>query len=173
MQERTQTPPNVLQSRAALKLYERLISPGGPATYQQLAEDLGVVASTVHRQCTGDVPVQLRTVLALLNRDPEGGRQMLDILGDAAHFRWTDTPGQRPAEQDAIDGAWMTVDEAAQLQQAIARAARDGRFDAGEREDARHRLARMEHRCKAMHAQLDALEAAPGNAEQHPKAARA
>lgn len=158
--------------RTARRSVDHVEAEGASILYGRLrdilrADDLAEASrddeGTLSKMASGGglVRFRLSTLVALCKLDPDGGRMILDLIGRELGLRWTDEPAASRGESDAIDGAWLTVEDAAQLQQTIARAARDGRFDATERQDARHRLARMEHRCKAMHAQLDALEPAP------------
>jgi hypothetical protein len=74
------------QAELQLALYGRTISPGGPATYHQVAELMHRNPATVDRQCTGVIPVQAATILALALLDPEGGRQMLETLAQAMGY---------------------------------------------------------------------------------------
>lgn len=148
-----------MQAKAALKLYERLISPGGPTTYQQIAEDLGVVASTVHRQCTSDTPVQLRTVAALMQRDREGGQQMLDILGDACGISWAVETPEQIGERRVVATACRTVQSLARLTDSIAKALEDGSITPNEVDDLVGTGSRGEHAIKTFLAEVQAVQA--------------
>jgi hypothetical protein len=153
--------PFGLQREAAAVLYARLIQRKGPATVDALADRLGICHSSITRQCTGDIPVQLRTVPALLHLDEEGGRDLLDLLARSTGVRWTDEPAPDSCGVEAVRTAWAAVGRAAELQASIASAAQDHHFDASERQAVRERLRAMEHECKRLAAQLDALEPAP------------
>lgn len=82
-------------------LYSRVIQGGvGSAA---LADALGVVRSTVTRQCTGDIPVQARTVVALASIDSSAAAPIADVFADALGVEWRESPVLREVHRmDAI-----------------------------------------------------------------------
>lgn len=146
-----------VQLEAASILYARLIQRDGPATVQAVGAELGVVDSTITRQATGDIPVQLRTMAALMHLDPEGGRLMLDAFGRELGVAWK--PSADVAQAGAVTSkALRMVSRCSALVQTLAEALDDGELDPTEREEARHKLAALEHQSKAFLAALDAME---------------
>ncbi len=117
-----------LQEEAALLLYSRLISPGGGATVGDVAKILRVTQSTVYRQCSGDIPVQLRSLAALAALDYKGVKGLLDLIGGELGVSWSWNPKvtEAPEEMDALHAVAevsLYCSEAAALEYA---ALRDG-----------------------------------------------
>ncbi len=152
-----QKPANLLNAAAALKLYDRLISPGGPVGYLEVAALLGVVPATVHRQCTGDIPIQLRTVVALMQLDPEGGRQLLDLLGEACGIVWSEEAIHAKGDRQVMASACRTIQSLSRLMDSIAKAIEDGAITPNEVDDLLGSGSRGEHAIKTFLAQVQGV----------------
>jgi len=150
-----------LQQEAAAVLYQRLVSPGGPAKVAALAELLGVGQSTVYRQCSGEIPVQLRTLAPLAALDLEGFRLLLDGMGKTLGLRWQWHPkaGVPPSVADAmqmVTEVSLACFEAALVEVA---ALRDGTVTSDELEELETRWAHEDYTREQMRAQVRAMSA--------------
>lgn len=157
-----------LQSEAGSVLYGRLISPGGPANVGEVAAILGVGQSTVYRQCSGEIPVQLRTLVALALLDFEGFKALLDLIARMLGVEWKWHPQvlQPPSETDALQAVTevsLACSEAAVLEMM---ALRDGLVTQLELRELEHQWAEEDYKREQMRAQIRTLagsEAAPGS----------
>ncbi len=140
------------QEELASLLYRRLILRAGPATVADMASVLEVCHSTVTRQCTGDIPVQARTALALWFVDRDGGRLVLDLLGDETGMAWEPTPIL--AHGDIPRAASVAGMKAAELAGALCRILEDGRVDDVERSELEQLLPRAIYHIQRLKTEL-------------------
>jgi hypothetical protein len=149
----------LLQREAASLLYSRLISPGGSATVPMVAEALGVGQSTVYRQCSGDIPVQLRTLAALALVDIEGFKALLDLVGRqlGMHWKWNLTvpvPPDGDAAFQAVAEVSLACSEAAMMEYM---ALRDGKVTPDEMSEMDRRWRIEDYKKELMRAQIRAM----------------
>ena len=147
-----------VQQEAAAVLYQRLVSPGGPAKVAALAELLGVGQSTVYRQCSGEIPVQLRTLAPLAALDLEGFRLLLDGLGKALGLRWQWHPTAVVPSSVADAMQMVTEVSLACFEAALAEVAalRDGTVTVEELAELERRWAHEDYTREQMRAQVRA-----------------
>ena len=148
-----------VQQEAASVLYQRLVSPGGPAKVAALAELLGVGQSTVYRQCSGEIPVQLRTLAPLAALDLEGFRLLFDGLGRALGLKWQWHP-QAVVPASVADAMQMVTEVSlACFEAALAEvgALRDGTVTAEELAELERRWAHEDYTREQMRAQVRAM----------------
>lgn len=142
-----------VQREAAAILYQRLIMRQGPATVETLADQLGVHHSTVTRQCNGDIPVTLRTLVAFAAIDPDGGRAVSALTMSELGFEL------RPALHAVADGSDVEAashlgDRAGHAAMLLCRFLGDGRLDETEREALLTALPKLEWALKRAQAAL-------------------
>jgi hypothetical protein len=119
-----------VQREAASILYNRLILGHGPATVQTLADALGVCHSTITRQCTGDIPVQLRTVVTLGGIDPDGARLINELL--LAELGFELRPALQAVSTSLEEAASQLGDRLGHATMLLCRFLGDGRIDDSE-----------------------------------------
>jgi hypothetical protein len=151
-----------LQNEAALRLYSRLISPGGPAKVAAVAELLGVGPSTVYRQCSGEIPVQLRTLVPLGALDFVGLKALLDLLGGVlgVAWSWSPEPVRPPSGPDALQAVTevtLVCSEAAVLEVA---SLRDGLITSEEIAGLERKWLEEDYKREQMRAQIRAMAGA-------------
>ena len=142
-----------VQREAAAILYQRLIMRQGPATVETLSDVLGVHHSTVTRQCNGDIPVTLRTLVHFAAIDPDGGRTVAELTVAELGFEL------RPSLRAVVDGSELEAaahlgDRAAHAAMLLCRFLGDGRLDETEREELKAALPRLEWALKRASAAL-------------------
>jgi DNA-binding transcriptional regulator YdaS (Cro superfamily) len=148
-----------LQNGAALLLYGRLISPGGPAKVAAIAELLGVGPSTVYRQCSGEIPVQLRTLVPLAALDFEGLKALLDRIASDLGVTWVWSPevSAAPSGPDALEAVTevsLVCSEAAVLEVA---SVRDGAVTPQELAQLERKWVEEDYKREQMRAQIRAM----------------
>lgn len=148
-----------LQEEAGTTLYGRLISPGGPANVAAVADILGVGHSTVYRQCSGEIPVQLRTLAALALLDFEGCKALLDLMGRklGVEWKWHPEYPQPPSQADVLQSVTevsLACSEAAVLE---VMALRDGQVTQEELRDLEKQWTEEDYKRERMRAQIRSL----------------
>lgn len=131
-------------------LYRRLIQREGPGRVADMAELLDVVPSTVTRQATGNIPVHLQTVWALLQVDPEGGAMALDIVGHYMGAAWRPARGAEPSILDAVSAVSRAQAESSESTALACAALADGVVTPDELVALERRWAQEDHRREEM-----------------------
>lgn len=123
------------------KLYQRLISPGGPASIETVAEVLGVTSRSIYRQTdpASESPPQICTLVALGVDDPEGAREVLETVNRSLGYGLPE-PLKDALEGCAVEAASEAGALSCELASLIIRAIHDGQLCEAEQQALRASL---------------------------------
>ena len=131
-----------IQRRAAEILYDRLILRNGPVPVEALADALGVCHSTITRQCTGDIPAQIRTLVSFAGLDPEGGRLINALVQAELGFELRPVLREVASASDE-EAASMLGERSGHIAMLLCRFLGDGLIDNTEAEELKQAIPKL------------------------------